>query len=56
MLYQKRAENSDMVYKLIKEEVPLENLSRFLDDLVEYSSAYAIIASKMMTLISNILI
>ena len=42
----KRAENSDMVYKLIKEEVPLENLSRFLDDLVEYSSAYAIIASK----------
>lgn len=41
----KRADNSDMVYKLIKEEIPIENLSDFLGDLVEYSGAYAIIAS-----------
>lgn len=42
----KRAENSDMVYKLIKEEVSLEELSKFLDDLVEYSRAYAIVTSE----------
>jgi uncharacterized protein with ParB-like and HNH nuclease domain len=41
----KKAENSDMVYKLIKEEVDLEDLSKFLEDLVEYSKAYASIVS-----------
>ncbi len=41
----KKAENSDMVYKLIKEEIPIDDLSKFLDDFVEYAGCYESIAS-----------
>lgn len=41
----KKAENADMVYKLVKDEIAFDELSKFLDDFVEYSKSYAIIAS-----------
>lgn len=37
------AENADSVYKLIKEEVHINELSKFLDELNLYSKSYAII-------------
>ena len=36
----KKAENEDSVYKLIKSEIPISELSIFLDSLVEYSNSY----------------
>lgn len=37
----KNAENANSVYKLIKEEVAIEELAEFLEDLFEYSEAYS---------------
>lgn len=39
----KNAKNANSVYKLIKEEIPIEGLSTFLNDLHEYSQSYSII-------------
>lgn len=39
----KNAENSDSVYKLIKEEVKIEDLSKFLEELVVFSDSYKLI-------------
>lgn len=37
----KNAENANSVYKLIKEEVPIDDLAKFLEDLFEYSKSYS---------------
>jgi hypothetical protein len=39
----KRAENINSVYKLIKEEVNIENLSNLLDDLHDFAKSYMIV-------------
>lgn len=39
----KNAENANSVYKLIKEEVHVDALAKFLEDLYEYSKSYAYI-------------
>lgn len=41
----KDAEGSDKVYKLIKEEIPISELSIFLDSFYEYSEAYKIVTN-----------
>ncbi|QLY39811.1 DUF262 domain-containing protein [Hujiaoplasma nucleasis] len=43
---EKSAENSNSVYKLIKNEIPLEKLSNLLDDLLRFSTAYKNISPK----------
>ena len=43
MLYKKDAESSNQVYKLIKDEIKIDELSLFLDSLYEYSNAYKIV-------------
>lgn len=39
----KNAKNADSVYKLIKEEIPIEELSQFLSDLNNFSESYEVI-------------
>lgn len=36
----KKAENKDSVYKLIKNEIRIENIRKLLDDLLEFSQSY----------------
>ncbi len=45
----KNAENANSVYKLIKEEVAIDELAEFLKDLLEYSQAYSSITDKNAT-------
>lgn len=42
----KQAENSNSVYRLIKEEVEINELSNFLEELVEFSQVYQEISDK----------
>lgn len=42
----KQADNNESIYKLIKEEIEINNLSTFLDDFLSYSSCYRIITQK----------
>lgn len=41
----KKAENKDSVYKLIKNEIRIENIRKLLDDLLEFSQSYKEILS-----------
>ncbi|EMC24401.1 DUF262 domain-containing protein [Streptococcus mutans] len=45
----KQADKSDLVYRLIKEEVAVSELSLFLDKLLEYSKVYIKISDKNST-------
>lgn len=40
MLYRKNADNQNSIYRLIKEEIKIDDLSRFLDKLEEFSEVY----------------
>lgn len=43
---EKNAENQNSIYRLIKEEVDINSLSIFLDDLVEFSEEYKVVTDK----------
>lgn len=43
---EKNADNQNSIYRLIKEEIKIEDLSRFLDKLEEFSNAYKEITCK----------
>ncbi|MGL5613848.1 DUF262 domain-containing protein [Cetobacterium sp.] len=42
----KKALNKDSVYKLIKSEIKINDINKFLDDLLEFSSSYKEISKK----------